>query len=111
MDINTTSERGPWKVFAVIGFIIGIVTMVFCGLTVLLWLGSKTIVIFGLLSYVFGLLGLIIGIYGIVMSILGKKSKCNYEKAVQGLMFSIPSTIISIIFGILGFVNMIVNVG
>ena len=104
MDINTTSERGPWKVFAVIGFIIGIVTMVFCGLTVLLWLGSKTIVIFGLL-------GLISGIYGIVMSILGKKSKCNYEKVVQGLMFSIPSTIISIIFGIWGFVNMIVNVG
>lgn len=71
----TNEDNGPWKVFALVGFILGIVSLA----------GS----IF--------MLGLTTGVPGIVFSILGKKSNNpdKQEKAAKGLKLSIWGLIVS----------------
>ncbi len=91
-DFNETQgERGPWKAFATIGYILGLLGFILSFITI----------------------GLEIAIPGLVFSILGKKTKDEekYEKARKGFGFAlagiiigfIASVILGIVLGILGF--------
>ena len=77
----TNEDDGPWKVFALLGFILGIVSLAGAIFTV----------------------GLYTGIPGIVLSALGKKSKDpdRQEKAAKGLKLSIVGLIVSIVVEII----------
>ena len=72
-------ERGPWKNFAKIGNVFGIITFVFC--------------FFPILNFV----SLCLGQFGIVFSALGKKSTNHRGKANVGLVFSIIGFALGII--------------
>ena len=61
-------EGGPWKVFAIVGFVLGLVGFIF--------------------SFAFGS-GLFFSIPGLVLSILGKRSASKHGMAVTGMVFSI----------------------
>ena len=73
----TNEDNGPWKVFALLGFILGIVSLA------------------GSLFFI----GLTTGVPGIVFSILGKKSSNpdKQAKAAKGLKLSIWGLVISIV--------------
>lgn len=70
-------DNGPWKVFALVGYILGIVSLA------------------GSLIF----LGLTTGVPGIIFSILGKKSTNpdRQQKASKGLTLSIWGLIISVV--------------
>ena len=70
-------ERGPWKAFAKVGHILGIVS-----------LATMWIPFFVCCS---------IGFYGIVFSALGKKSVENKELANKGLKMNIASSVVSFV--------------
>ena len=73
--VAENEDNGPWKVFALVGFILGIVSL--AGSLFMAGLGT--------------------GVPGIVFSILGKKSNNpdKQEKAAKGLKLSIWGLIIS----------------
>ena len=70
-------ERGPWKGFAKVGYI----------------LGNVSIPIFWFIS-----LGTLVGMFGIVFSALGKRSKIRKEMADTGFKRSLTATILSAAF-------------
>lgn len=75
------SSKGPWNAFALVGFILGIVSFV----------GS------------FVIIGMEIAIPGIIFSALGKKSEDENKKAKasKGLKLSIAALIIGIVMSII----------
>ena len=79
--VTENEDNGPWKVFALVGFILGIVSLAGAIFTV----------------------GLYTGIPGIVLSALGKKSKDpdRQEKAAKGLKLSIAGLIVSVVVEII----------
>lgn len=86
--VNKTQEpRGPWKAFATVGHILGIVSLSF------VWFPY-----FVCCS---------IGVYGIVFSALGKKSIKNNQKAQKGLVMSIVATTVNFVLTILIYVIII----
>ena len=70
-------ERGPWKGFAKVGYI----------------LGNVSIPIFWFIS-----LGTLVGMFGIIFSALGKRSKIRKEMADTGFKRSLTATILSAAF-------------
>lgn len=70
-------DNGPWKVFAILGLVFGIVGLVFC--------------------WAYGSGGLI-SATGLVFSILGKKSTTKAGNATAGLILSIIGLALSVIF-------------
>lgn len=80
---KTTKDKGPWKVFAVIGYVFGIVS-----------LASIFIPFFSC--------GL--AVEGIILSALGKKSTTKNDKAKKGLTFSIIACVINFILSIIVYV-------
>ena len=66
--VAVEEPKGPWKVFAILGLVFGIVVLV------LSWLGFP---------------GLTIYVDAIVFSILGLRSKAKHGMAVAGLVLSI----------------------
>lgn len=70
----TKEPRGPWKSFALVGFILGIVSLAMS------WIP--------LVGFIFSM---VLGITGIVLSSLGKRSVINHSKAKTGLTLSIIS--------------------
>ena len=70
-------ERGPWKRFAKVGYI----------------LGNISIPIFWFIS-----LGTLVGMFGIIFSALGKRSKIRKEMADTGFKRSLTATILSAAF-------------
>lgn len=79
----TPAESGPWKVFAVLGMVLGIISLAVSWIPVL-----------GI-----GFIG--VAEIGFVFSILGMKSKKNKKKAVVGLILSILAFIACITFFLL----------
>ncbi len=80
VSVNTeVEESGPWKVFAIIGFVVGIVSLVF------FWCPFECFYI---------------APFGIVFSALGKKSPSRLGKAKTGLILSIIAAIVNFIFTI-----------
>ena len=69
--------RGPWKAFAIAGFVHGIVSLVF---------------------FFYPVLGIAIGIPGIVFSALGQKSVQKRTLAKVGLGLSIAGIVASVIW-------------
>ena len=69
-------ERGPWKIFAILGYVFGIISICGC-------------VIPGF--------GISFGVYGIVFAALGKKSLSANVKAKKGLTLSIVATVINVV--------------
>lgn len=91
--VEATSENddnGPWKVFALIGFILGIVSLA------------------GSLFFI----GLTTGVPGIVFSILGKKSNNpdRQSQAAKGLKLSIWGLIVSVVVYIVFIVVLVILV-
>lgn len=76
-------EEGPWKVFATLGLVFGIVGLV--------------------LSFAYGA-GMGFAVPGLVFSILGKKSVINGGKAKTGLVLNI----IAIALAIIAFIAIVV---
>lgn len=74
--VAVEEPKGPWKVFAILGLVFGIVGLV------LSWAS-------------FG--GLIISVVALVFSILGLKSKAKHGMAVAGLVLSIIALALSLI--------------
>lgn len=79
--------RGPWKAFAIVGFVHGIVAL--------------ACILFPFFSFA-------LSIDGIVFSALGKKSIAQREKADKGLSMNIASCIINYIWSIALYVIIIV---
>lgn len=75
-----------WHVFASVGDVLGLITLITC------WLPYSWI----------------IGIYGIVFAILGKRAKPHEEKADRGLRRSIIGTIISFVLFIVTIITIAV---
>lgn len=80
-------ERGPWKVFAIIGYIIGIVSLV---------------------SIFVPFVGSGMAVDGIIMSALGKKSESKRHLAKKGLTFSIVACAVNFVISIIIYVLYIV---
>jgi len=85
VDENTASsnqivDKGPWKVFAVIGHVFGIVSLV-----------SLFIPFFS-----FG-----VAVDGIIMSALGKKSTTKREKAKKGLTMNIVACAVNFVYSMI----------
>ena len=76
-DVKEEVERGPWRGFAKVGYI----------------LGNVALPTFWIIS-----LGLVVGIFGIVFSALGKKSKVRKAMADTGFKRSLTATILSAAF-------------
>ena len=76
-------ERGPWKVFAIIGYIIGIVSLV---------------------SIFIPFAGAGMAVDGIIMSALGKKSESKRHFAKKGLTFSIVACAVNFVISIIIYV-------
>ena len=74
--VDNTVEKGPWKNFAKIGHVLGILAL--C----LFWLAGS---------------GVYLGVFGIVFSCLGKKSKIRHEMACNGFKRSLLATILSLV--------------
>ena len=70
-------DRGPWKVFAIIGYILGIVSL------------ATVLIPFA---------GCAAGAEGIIFSALGKKSTNKNAKAKKGLTMSIIATAVNFVF-------------
>ena len=79
--------RGPWKAFAIVGYVHGIVAL--------------ACILFPVFSFV-------LSIDGIIFSALGKKSIAQREKADKGLSMNIASCIINYIWSIALYVIIIV---
>lgn len=77
--IDLRVEKGPWKGFAVTGFILGIIC---------------------LSTFIFVYPAIELGIFGIIFSALGRKSKVANGKATIGLVFSIVSFVLAIFVAI-----------
>ena len=93
-------EKGPWKAFAKVGFIIGIISLAAAILSFMffaftLFDDSMTDVLF---AVIFGMFGLIISMctfeLGIVFSILGMFSRLRKKFAVMGLVFNIVASVL-----------------
>lgn len=76
-EVKEEVERGPWRGFAKVGYI----------------LGNVALPTFWIIS-----LGLVVGIFGIVFSALGKKSKVRKAMADTGFKRSLTATILSTAF-------------
>ena len=76
-EVKEEVERGPWRGFAKVGYI----------------LGNVALPTFWIIS-----LGLVVGIFGIVFSALGKKSKVRKAMADTGFKRSLTATILSAAF-------------
>ena len=89
-DASVSEDNGPWKVFALIGFILGIISLA----------GSILFI------------GLTTGVPGIVFSILGKKSSNPTRKsqAAKGLKMSIWGLILSVVVYIVFIVVLVILV-
>lgn len=97
---TTNAERGPWKVFARVGFIISLVSVICAMLFVIFFPLS----LFGddlgelLLFMIIGITGFVMSMmtfeFGIVFSILGMKSKIRKRNAVAGLILGIVSFVL-----------------
>lgn len=78
MENNNLNEpRGPWKAFAIAGFVSGIV---------------------GLALFMIPIWGIVVGIEGIVLSALGQRSVSQNKKARIGLGLSIASVIVGFLW-------------
>lgn len=75
-------ERGPWKVFAKVSKILGIVSLSTCWICIV---------------------GCSIGVYGIIFGVLGKKSASNKALAKKGLKLSIIGTIVGYVLTLIFF--------
>ena len=84
---ETKEPRGPWKVFAIIGYVYGIVAL--------------ACMLFPFFSFA-------MSVEGIVFSALGKKSIAKREKADKGLSMNITACIINYIWSIALYVIIIV---
>lgn len=80
-------DTGPWKVFAKIGFVMGIILFILA------------FILFNFLSYSFGIIS-------IILSALGTKSVYYSGRAKAGLVFSILAVIIGIILYIVYLVSL-----
>lgn len=91
VDVDNNSDRGPWKVFAIVGYVLGILSFV--------------------LAFFVGV-GIEIAPAGIVFSALGKKSTDPEKKAKaeKGLKLSIAAIIISFV-AIIAFAIILVATG
>ena len=76
-EVKEEVERGPWRGFAKVGYI----------------LGNVALPTFWIIS-----LGLVVGVFGIVFSALGKKSKVRKAMADTGFKRSLTATILSTAF-------------
>ena len=77
-ELHQESEpRGPWRVFAIVGFVSGIV---------------------GLALALLPIAGLAIGIEGLVLSCLGQKSIIQRQKADIGVGWNIAAIVIGFIW-------------
>ena len=76
-EVKEEVERGPWRGFAKVGYI----------------LGNVALPTFWIIS-----LGLVVGVFGIVFSALGKKSKVRKAMADTGFKRSLTATILSAAF-------------
>ena len=83
MPSNTKDDKGPWKVFAIIGYVFGIVS-----------LASVFIPFFSC--------GL--AVEGIILSALGKKSKTKKDKAKKGLTMNIVACVVNFVLSIIIYV-------
>jgi uncharacterized membrane protein len=70
------SDTGPWKVFAIVGFVMGILSLVFC------WIPFSNFYL---------------GAPGLVLSILGKKSATKIEYAMKGFTLNLVGIIINVL--------------
>lgn len=88
-EVSTEAKepRGPWKAFAIVGFVHGIVAL--------------ACILFPFFSFA-------LSIDGIVFSALGKKSIAKREKADKGLSMNITACIINYIWSIALYVIIIV---
>lgn len=86
------NEKGPWKIFAKFGDVIG--TVALCTF----WVAG---------------VGINLGVVGIVLSCLGKKSKIRYELASGGFKKSLLATILALGFmtltSIIGVIANLIN--
>lgn len=73
-DSANVAETGPWRVFAKIGRVFGIISI-------------STFWLFGVFGWAFG-------VPGIILSALGKKSNANYDIARSGLKLAIWGTVL-----------------
>ena len=97
---SVSVERGPWKVFAKIGFIISLVSII-CAMLFAIFFPLS---LFGddlgelLLFMIIGMTGFVMSMvtfeFGIVFSILGMKSKLRIRYAVTGLILGIVSFVL-----------------
>ena len=87
---SITTERGPFKVFAIIGMVFGIIVLSLDGLS-LLSLGIP------LVSAYLAAFGLELALPGLIFSIIGMKSRKNHGKAIFGLIASIVCLVLSFI--------------
>ena len=97
---SVSVERGPWKVFAKIGFIISLVSII-CAMLFAIFFPLS---LFGdnlgelLLFMIIGMTGFVMSMvtfeFGIVFSILGMKSKLRKRYAVTGLILGIVSFVL-----------------
>ena len=76
-EVKEEVERGPWKGFAKVGYI----------------LGNVALPTFWIIS-----LGTVVGMFGIIFSALGKRSKIRKEMADTGFKRSLIATILSAAF-------------
>lgn len=84
--VLTKETKGPWRVFSIIGFVLGIISLAFS------WIPGTGIVF----STAFG-------VNGIILSTMGKNANKLHLYSVWGLwlsIFSIPISIISFIISI-----------
>ncbi len=97
---NSGDDPGPWKVFAIVGFSIGIVAIVLGGLAglysflALININSQNVnyALFASLSVLFFIYGIASGVPAIVFSVLGLRSTRRVDKAKTGLILSVVGT-------------------
>ena len=80
---KTKKDKGPWKVFAVIGHVFGIVSLV---------------------SILIPFFSCALSIDGIIFSALGKKSTTKKDKASKGLTMNIVACAINFVISIIVYV-------
>lgn len=89
-DDNRITDTGPWKVFAIIGYVIGILSICFCWV-IASWLW--------------------IGIPGIVFSTLGERSYGKRYYAKRGKTLSIIGIVLGAISTVIWIIVFIVAAG
>lgn len=100
-------ERGPWKVFAKVGFVLGLITFIggmLCTVCLPLMLLADSVAFLAILALL-GVFGFIVAMMtfeaGTVFSILGIKSSMRRKKAIIGLIFSLVGFIVPLIIFIM----------